>query len=275
MRVEGYPASGASLDRKMPGDKASKSSLDRDRKTTGYGMQKLKSNSSMRKKKLNYNSREIRSALMRASKSQSAGMVLSSAKSKLVSLLKCKGCGMYNESELNTAIVHARRMVQCAKLKVRHLSKEEQEQKKNEDTAREEGKGGMERLQKEMRYQQRKMALARKRRMHRQLERIKMDQADEEYKNKSAQNQREQGTVPITGVCDLSDLELQKLELEMSQEEAALQMEAGMEGVIDAAFAIGIDQAAGAGGMEAVSTKAAVMPGGVSDAAGGVIDICL
>ncbi len=264
MKVTGYPTSGASFDRKASDYKTSK--------VTSY--QKLKSNSNMRKKKLNYNSREIRSALMRASKSQGAGMVLSSAKSKLVSLLKCKGCGMYNESELNTAIVHARRMVQCAKLKVRHLSKEEQEQRKNEKAAQEEGKGGMERLQKEMRYQQRKMALERKRRMHRQLERIKMDQADEEYKNKSAQNQKEQGTVSNTGVCDLSDLQLQKLELEMSQEEAALQMEAGMEGMIGAAFAMGIEPGA-LEGIETGSNGAAVMPGGAGDTVGGVIDICL
>lgn len=272
MRVAGYQTSGALSGRKALDDKTAKAASNV--KTADYGVQRLKPKSNMRRKKLNYNSREIRSALMRASKSQSAGMVLSTAKSKLVSLLKCKGCGMYNESELNTAIVHARRMVQCAKIKVRHLSKEEQEERRNEKAAQEEGKGGMERLQKEMRYQQRKMALARKRRMHRQLERIKMDQADEEYKNKSAQNQKEQGTVSMTGVCDLSDLELQKLELEMSQEEAALQMEAGMEGVVEAAFAMGIDPAA-VGGTETGGSQTGVTPQGVGDMAGGVIDICL
>ena len=51
------------------------------------------------KKHVNYNPREIRSALMRATKSQSAGQVLCQARSKLANLAKCKGTGMYNESE--------------------------------------------------------------------------------------------------------------------------------------------------------------------------------
>ncbi len=76
------------------------------------------------KKHVNYNPREIRSALMRATKSQSAGQVLCQARSKLANLAKCKGTGMYNESELSSAIIHAKRMVSCAKMKTKNLKQE-------------------------------------------------------------------------------------------------------------------------------------------------------
>ena len=87
------------------------------------------------KKQLNYNPREIRNALMLASKSESAGRVVCQAKGKLSSLLKCKGTGMYHERELSNAIVHARRMVQCAQMKNRNLKKEEQLQRGYEKEA--------------------------------------------------------------------------------------------------------------------------------------------
>ncbi len=153
----------------------------------------LKKPGTLRRKKLNYNSREIRSSLVRAVRSQTAGLVLNTAKSKLVSLLKCKGCGMYNENELNAAIGHARRMVRCAKLKLRNLTMEEQQQLRNEKAAeRESGDPGMEELQKAMRIKQRKLALEQKRRIHRNLEYARMNQADEEFRSRQAREQRDE-----------------------------------------------------------------------------------
>ncbi len=236
------------------------------------------------KKKLNYNSREIRSALMRAVKSQSAGMVLSSAKSKLIGLLKCKGTGMYEENELNAAITHARRMVRCAQLKVRNLTKEERQKHRDRKSFESDCKDtNMEQLQRALRQKQRKLALVKKRRMHRNLERMKMDQADEEYKQKQAQNQAQskQTSTAITNYSapkDLSGLELDKIELELSKEEAQLTIETANLAMEAAAADL---SAGGETAPTAVFTdtagavQTAVMPGGADLAAGGAIDICL
>lgn len=82
------------------------------------------------KKKLNYNHREISNMLLRAKRSQSAAAVLSTAKSKYASLKKTTATGQYNRREVANAINHARRMIQCAELKLRNLKEEERESKK-------------------------------------------------------------------------------------------------------------------------------------------------
>lgn len=236
------------------------------------------------KKKLNYNSREIRSALLRAVKPQSAGMVLSSAKSKLTALLKCKGTGMYDENELNAAITHAKRMVRCAQLKVRNLTKEERQKHRDRKSFEADCKDtNMEQLQRTLRQKQRKLALVKKRRMHRYLERMKMDQADEEYKQKQAQNQaqNQQNTSGVTNYSapkDLSGLELDKIELELSKEEAQLAMETAnlaMEAATADVSAAGDMTCAAVFTDTAGAMQTAVMPGGADSAAGGSIDICL
>lgn len=261
-------------------DRTGKKTAQKYGKYNGYGAQKSKSQT--RKKKLNYNSRDVRFALARAVKSQSAGMVLSSAKSRLVSLLKCKGTGMYEENELNAAITHARRMVRCAQLKVRNLKKEEAQQRRNEKAARDEDKDqGIEQFQKALRQKQRKLELAKKRRMHRILERAKMEQADDEYKAKQIQNQKEKDGSSLrefygANVRDLSDLELQKLELEIMRDEAKLSMELGenLDGTVDAGVAAAVEgMSSGSTGGTGTGDMAA--PEGGGDLAGGSIDIFL
>lgn len=211
------------------------------------------------KKQLNYNPREIRSALMRASKSQSANKVLCQAKSKLSTLMKCKGTGQYNETELTNAIVHARRMVQCARLKTQNLKKEEQLQKKyaKEAKADEESqkndikrrvrqkeqaleqKEKVEILQKARKQKQHNQEIIRKRRMHRNTERGKMDEADLEYKKNMDRDSKGIATgtgyavsMPIEGIeLAFSENALKMAEEEIEQEtEMMIRAELGMTG---------------------------------------------
>ena len=69
-----------------------------------------KSKSSGTKKKLNYNYKEVSNQLLRAKKPQATGE--------------------YDSKEISAAVAHARRMVECAQLKVRHLKQEEIENRK-------------------------------------------------------------------------------------------------------------------------------------------------
>ena len=89
-----------------------------------------KSRSSGTKKKLNYNYKEVSNQLLRAKKPQGASNALTKAKSKLATLRRCAASGEYDSKEISAAIAHARRMVECAQLKVRHLKQEEIENSK-------------------------------------------------------------------------------------------------------------------------------------------------
>ena len=167
------------------------------------------------KKRLNYNPREIRSALLGATRSQAAGNVLCQAKSKLANLAKCKGTGMYNESELSSAIIHARQMVRCAQLKVRNLREEEREQSAHHDErnmrARQkkseikrraaqkeqkiEQKVQIEVSQEIQRAKRKQQEMMQKESLHRTRERGKITEADMKY----LQAMSDQGKIPYTG----------------------------------------------------------------------------
>ena len=195
MKVTSYSASGmaaSSMQGSVSTDYAKKRSK---------AIQKSNKNKSP-KKKLNYNPREVRSALLKASKSQSAGKVLAQARGKLANLLRAKGTGQVNESELAAAVVHARRMVRCAQIKVRNLKQEEQLQKKHASEAKSEEQkldngmklrikqkeqnlkqkvknAKMQKAQKQARHHQ---ELTQRRRIHRNIEFQEMEDADLEYK---------------------------------------------------------------------------------------------
>jgi len=76
------------------------------------------------KKKLNYNYREISGQILKAKKLQSASVVLSRARSKLIYLSKCNSSGNYDRREVEAAIAHAKRMIRCADMKVNNLREE-------------------------------------------------------------------------------------------------------------------------------------------------------
>lgn len=137
-----------------------------------------------KKKKLNYNYREISQRIVRAAKSAAAATVLASARTKLSSLRRSEGTGMYDERELRNAIIHARRMVQCASKKVKNLKEEEMEEKKlarrsgSEDTVRKiEARQKMERKE-----QQLKQEIMQKETM--QLQKAKREWQEYEQKKK-------------------------------------------------------------------------------------------
>lgn len=210
----------------------------------------------MKKKQLNYNPREISSAILRASKSQAAGRVMVMAKSKLTNLQKCKGTGQYNEGELDMAIAHAKRMVRCAQLKTQNLRQEERERKRYEREAKEElrqeknklkskaarkerdleQKCSLERMQRIQKEKSERRDFVRKKKMHRSHERSKVNEADMEYLKQQVRGMREPYTANNRGMsCVTLDLSAQAMQLSEAQMEAQIAqemaaMEAGMDG---------------------------------------------
>lgn len=243
------------------------------------------------KKHLNYNSREIRSALVRATKAQSAGKVLCQAKSKLANLAKCKGTGMYNESELNSAIIHARRMVRCAQMKTRNLKQEEQQQRKHSKKAEAEEqqqkneikrrvsqkerhleqKLSLEKSQREQKKQARIQEIMRRRRQHRNIERSKMDEADKEYQTNVSRAARGESPIVLnTAYYPLGGVEVELSEKGIELTEAQLEQQAEMMVAAEIASmgAVSCDMGEGA-------SMAASSPGVSADAAGAVIDVAV
>jgi hypothetical protein len=153
------------------------------------------------KKQLNYNHKEISGQILRAKKAQNAGNVLSRAKSKVAMLKRCAASGDYDSREVELALAHAKRMVNCAELKLRNLKAEEQENAKHkkEDAAEEQKqrnevkrrtgekerelaqKVQSEEMQKVQQEKQKRQQMVQKRRMHRNNEQSKVNEADMKY----------------------------------------------------------------------------------------------
>lgn len=81
--------------------------------------------SGKKKKKLNYNYKEISGQLMRARTSISARLVLSRAFDKVGMLRRKLKSGQYNEKEVEKAIAHAEQIAQVARKRMKHLQEEE------------------------------------------------------------------------------------------------------------------------------------------------------
>lgn len=200
------------------------------------------------RKKVSYNPREVRNALLRACTSQSAGTVLTTAKSKLGSLLKCKGTGQYEESQLSAAILHAKRMVRCAQMKVRNLRSEEQTQLRIEQEVKmEKQRRTLKRRQIAAREKMRQMELSHRRRSNRNQEKCKMNEADSEYEKRQMQGSHSETTSFRSSTYATSDFlleisndgaRLSEEQLEALLPEAAMGMTAGADiptaGITDA-----------------------------------------
>lgn len=85
------------------------------------------------KKSLSYNPKEISSQILRARKTVGASQVLSRARAKLAMLKRAQATGEYDSAEIENAIAHAKRMVECADMKVNNLREEDRLRKKAED----------------------------------------------------------------------------------------------------------------------------------------------
>lgn len=236
------------------------------------------------KKRLNYNPREISSQLARAHKSRNAAVVLARAGIKLGVLQQAYASGQYNESEVRIAIAHAKRMVECARVKTSNLKEEEilkkrndrdhnsGEQKKRNEVKRRvrqkeqnlKIKMSLEEDQRILKEKNRKQQLLQKRRMHRNDEQRRITEADMKYLEDQMKNNQSDKTVRYEGVSlDLSAeaakmAELQQLEQQIEQE---IELEVEMEyAAMDAG---GLSSAAvsdGGASMASMETGGGVAP---------------
>lgn len=253
------------------------------------------SNEAKKKKQLNYNHREISGQLLRAKKAQNASNVLTRAKSKLAVLQRQAGTGQYDSKEIANALAHARRMVRCAQLKVRNLREEEREQKthnrkngeeeqqKQNEVARRvaqkereiKRKVAIEEMQDVAREKRKRNEMAQKRRMHRNQERGRINEADMKYIKGQMENNRDAGGATNLGsaVLDLSMEAMAMAEIELL-EQAQQQIEAEVEAEIEAEVAA--EMAMGDAG---IAVNGSGESGGGFDAgasgaeAGGTVDV--
>lgn len=128
------------------------------------------------KKSLSYNPKEISSQIMRAKKAVGASQVLSRARAKLAMLKRAQATGEYDLAELENAIAHAKRMVDCAGMKVNNLREEDRLRKKAQEKAEREQFKNARRLENL------------KKRTHRQDENKALFDADSKYYEKEANN---------------------------------------------------------------------------------------
>lgn len=262
------------------------------RNTNGITKVAKKSTGSGRKKQLNYNPRELSSAILRAKKSLSASKVTAMAQTKLISLSKCKGTGQYDDAEVNMAIAHAKRMVQCAKIKTQNLlqeerskkryeeeTKAEQRQQKNQAKARIarkehdlEQKYNLEHRQWIQKQKSQKRELIRRKKNHRSQEQSKLNEADMKYLKQQLRGQREPYSASrgfLTGATlDLSAEAMQLSELQMEQQMTEAQIEQEIEQQMAVEAGMGVTSAS-------ISDGAGISDGAAVAAAATSVDISI
>lgn len=103
-----------------------------------YGVKytKKKKEKAKKYKKLNYNFKDVSSAILKANTPLSAKRTITKARNKLVMLRRKLFSNDYNDQELDRAIIHAAKMERIAKKKMKHLQEEEKIQKHNKDKSK-------------------------------------------------------------------------------------------------------------------------------------------
>ena len=112
MDVNNYTAGTAQLS--VPDDKSGHTGISVTVTTSKNG-----------KKSISYNPKEISSQIIRAKKMTGASQALVRARSKVAMLRRAQATGEYDSLELENALMHAERMVECASMKVSNLREEE------------------------------------------------------------------------------------------------------------------------------------------------------
>ena len=84
-----------------------------------------KSGSSKKKKQLQYNFKEISSQIMMTKTSGTARQVMIRARGKVAMLQRKVKNGEYDEKELQSALIHAKKMERIARKRMKHLQEEE------------------------------------------------------------------------------------------------------------------------------------------------------
>lgn len=220
-----------------------------------------KTSSSGVKKKLNYNHREISGQITRCKKAQGAANVLARARTKMSVLKRCAATGQYDSREMANALAHARRMVQCAQVKMRNLKEEEREQRshrrknateeqhlKSEAKRRAANKERelkekiqIETVQKVQAEKTRRQQMMQKQRTHRRQEQCKINEADMKYLKGEIENRRYEGASPDDGVilslsAEAAMLSEAQIRLQAEQEaEMELEMSMDSSGSVDSA----------------------------------------
>lgn len=194
-----------------------------------------------RKKKLNYNYREISAQILRARKIQSATAALIQARSKVASLQACSTNDQYDKSEISKALAHAKRMVNCARMKVDHMKEEQSEETLKKRRAKndhskiqksrhrrqlqqeaEEKERALERAEAQLREQERAYReLIRKKKKHRNEENEKVTEANVKYL--AGKN----GTAPQYSLANSANSAHAILQLSMEAKYAAKELREG------------------------------------------------
>lgn len=138
-----------------------------------------------KKKKVEYDAHEIATLLTRATHSMGVGEILVRANSKLQQLQMCVASGEYDINEVRAAIAHAKKMVKCARKKMKNLQEEERIESKGKKKA-------VSNANKERQARQKlERELGRIRRRHRGDEKKDMDEARRCYYREMANAERE------------------------------------------------------------------------------------
>lgn len=91
----------------------------------------ITSPSPKKKKRLQYNFKQISTQIMRSKTSSSARQVVSKARQQVATLQRNAKNGDYDETELRNAIIHAQKMERIAQKRMKHLKQEEALEKNN------------------------------------------------------------------------------------------------------------------------------------------------
>lgn len=82
-----------------------------------------------KQKRLRYNFKEISTRIMRARTSGNARQAMTNARQKVAQLRKMQKSGVYDDKELQSAILHAEAIARVAKKRMKHLQEEEKADK--------------------------------------------------------------------------------------------------------------------------------------------------
>lgn len=196
-----------------------------------------KKNNTGKKKKFAYNPREISGELLRASKASGAAVVMVKAREKVAVLEQALSSGAYEEASVQRALVHAKKMVECSKMKVHHLREEEQMKVKHqrERQAKEiqkkasvkrrialkeqqlKQKAALEESHEVLREKSRRQELGQKKRNNRREELEEITKAEMEYLESQVWEGSESSFTDMAGVSlELSGSAVEMSELSMS-----------------------------------------------------------
>ena len=211
--------------------------------TSAKGTGSFHTGKSKGKKMLHYNAKSLSAQILRATKSRTASTALVKAKNTVSNLKRCLETGEYDNSEVEVALAHAKKMVKCAQAKVTNLKQEEALQRKysREKASKEQQqksevkrrvhqkeqnlkeKIASEELQQIQKEKKQKQEISRKRQMHRKAERNELGDADMKYLQDTLEYRHDSHVDCSSVSVDLSSVgmsmsELQQIEAQLSAE---------------------------------------------------------